>query len=255
MFANERMSYICELLKKNGAVTTAQISKELNVSVETVRRDFLALEEENRLVRVHGGAVFPTGSVERLSLEDRIGMNREGKRVLSESACDFIKDGDIIAIDTGSTAAEFADILRLRFNELTVITHSIDVFERLQGKNGFKIILVGGTFMPDEKAFCGITALETYKMLHFDKVFITPAAVSLKNGITDCGEVLMTVERQMLESADQVFVLADSEKFEKTALYRLAPMNTRFTIVTDSGLSEELKALYEENGITVAVKG
>ena len=65
----------------------------------------------------------------------------------------------------------------------------------------------------------------------------------------------MTVERQMLESADQVFVLADSEKFEKTALYRLAPMNTRFTIVTDSGLSEELKALYEENGITVAVKG
>ena len=92
-------------------------------------------------------------------------------------------------------------------------------------------------------------------MLHFDKVFITPAAVSLKNGITDCGEVLMTVERQMLESADQVFVLADSEKFEKTALYRLAPMNTRFTIVTDSGLSEELKALYEENGITVAVKG
>ena len=59
----------------------------------------------------------------------------------------------------------------------------------------------------------------------------------------------------MLESADQVFVLADSEKFEKTALYRLAPMNTRFTIVTDSGLSEELKALYEENGITVAVKG
>ena len=32
-------------------------------------------------------------------------------------------------------------------------------------------------------------------------------------------------------------------------------MNTRFTFVTDSGLSEELKSLYEENGITVAVKG
>ena len=54
--------------------------------------------------------------------------------------------------------------------------------------------------------------------------------------------------------AEKVFQW-DSEKFEKTALYRLAPMNTRFTIVTDSGLSEELKSLYEENGITVAVKG
>ena len=255
MFANERMSYICERLKKSGAVRTAQISRELNVSVETVRRDFLALEEENRLVRVHGGAVVPVGSVERLSLQDRIGVHREEKRVLSEAACDFIREGDIIAIDTGSTAAEFAEVLRLRFNELTVVTHSLDVFERLQGKTGFKIILVGGVFLPEEQAFCGLTALETYKMLHFDKVFIMPAAVSLKNGITACGEVLMTVERQMLDSADEVFVLADSDKFEKTALYRLAPMSTRFTLVTDSWLSEELKALYEENGIRVAVKG
>ena len=54
---------------------------------------------------------------------------------------------------------------------------------------------------------------------------------------------------------DEVFVLADSDKFEKTALYRLAPMSTRFTLVTDSGLSEDLKALYKENGIRVAVKG
>ena len=65
----------------------------------------------------------------------------------------------------------------------------------------------------------------------------------------------MTVERQMIESADEIFVLADSDKFEKTALYRMAPISSRFTLVTDSGLSEELKSLYKENGITVAAKG
>ena len=111
MFANERMNYICELLKKNGAVTTAQISRDLNVSVETIRRDFLALEEENRLLRVHGGAVLPSGGVERMPLTDRLEINREEKRILSDAACDFIKNGDIIAVDTGSTAVEFAEIL------------------------------------------------------------------------------------------------------------------------------------------------
>ena len=65
----------------------------------------------------------------------------------------------------------------------------------------------------------------------------------------------MTVEKQMLDSADSVFVLADSDKFEKTALYRLSPTNSCFTFVTDSGLSDELKALYKENGITVIIKG
>lgn len=249
------MNYICELLKKNGAVTTVQISRDLNVSVETIRRDFLALEEENRLLKVHGGAVLPSGGVERMPLTDRLEINREEKRILSDAACDFIKNGDIIAVDTGSTAVEFAEILSLRFKELTVITHSLDVFERLQNKSGFKNILVGGIYLPDEKAFCGLPAVEAYKILHCDKAFITPAAISLKNGLSDCGERLMTVERQMIESADEIFVLADSDKFEKTALYRMAPISSRFTLVTDSGLSEELKSLYKENGITVAAKG
>ena len=145
------MNYICELLKKNGAVTTAQVSHDLNVSVETIRRDFLALEEENRLLRVHGGAVLPSGGVERMPLTDRLEINREEKRILSDAACDFIKNGDIIAVDTGSTAVEFAEILSLRFKELTVITHSLDVFERLQNKSGFKNILVGGIYLPDER--------------------------------------------------------------------------------------------------------
>lgn len=255
MFANERMKYICDRLKKNGAVTTAQISSELNVSIETVRRDFLTLEEDNRLIRVHGGAVAPGGGVERMTLNERLGMNREEKQMLSKAACEYIKDGDIIAVDSGSTAAEFAEALRVGFNRLTVITHSLDVFERLQSRTDFKIILVGGNYLPEEKSFCGITALETYKMLHCDKVFIMPAAVSLKNGITDCGEQLMTVQRQMLDCADEIFVLADSEKFEKTALYRLSPLSDRFTYITDAGLSEELRRLYEENGISVAVRG
>ena len=50
MFANERMNLICEMLKRSGAVTTAQISSDLNVSVETVRRDLLTLEREHKLV-------------------------------------------------------------------------------------------------------------------------------------------------------------------------------------------------------------
>lgn len=255
MFANERMKYICDRLKRQGAVTTAQISSALNVSVETVRRDFLALEEEKRLIRVHGGAVAPGGGVERMPLEKRLVINREEKQMLSRAACDYIKNGDIIAVDSGSTAAEFAEILRADFENLTVITHSLDVFERLRSKEGFKIILVGGNYLPEEKSFCGITAVEAYKMLHCDKAFIMPAAVSLKNGITDCGEQLLSVEKQMLESADEIFVLADSGKFEKTAIYRLCPLNDSFTYITDVGLSEELKSLYKENGISVAAKG
>ncbi len=254
MFANERMAYICDLLKKNGAVTTANLSSTLGVSIETIRKDLLMLEKEDRLFRVHGGAISNVNSVKRLSLKDRLVLNREEKQILSKAACDFISEGDILAIDTGSTSVEFAEILRLRFNELTVITHSIDVFELLKEKSGFKIILVGGLFMPEENAFYGMPTLETYKTLHANKAFITPAGISLKNGISCCNEPLMVVVRQMIESADKVFVLANSDKFEKTALFRLTSMSDEFTYITDSKISDNLKSLYKENDINIVTK-
>ena len=59
----------------------------------------------------------------------------------------------------------------------------------------------------------------------------------------------------MLASSDAVFVLADSSKFEKKALYKLCDMNESYTFVTDAGLSEELARLYKENGKTVIIGG
>lgn len=252
MLANERMNFICAMLKKNGAVTTAQIGKELNVSIETVRRDFLALEKENKLMRVHGGAVSPSENAERGSLPERLEMNRDGKRMLSKRACRFINEGDIISVDCGSTAVELAEVLADSFSRLTVVTHSLDVFERLQEKSGFKLIIAGGKYLREERAFYGSVTAEAYRLLHCDKTFIMPAAVSLKMGICNYSDKFMQLQRQMLDNADKAFVLADSEKLEKSALYKMSPLGPQFTLVTDLPLSGELSRLYRENGIPIA---
>lgn len=101
MFANERMNLICEMLKRSGAVTTAQISSDLNVSVETVRRDLLTLEREHKLVRVHGGAVSIGGAVMNSPLSDRLELNLDKKKSLSKATCRFINENDVVTIDEG----------------------------------------------------------------------------------------------------------------------------------------------------------
>lgn len=251
MFAKERQNAICALVKKDGAVTTGKLMSQFQVSIETVRRDLLILEQAGQLVRVHGGAVAPGAMQPMLELPQRNQSHSQEKRLLSEAAADFVRDGDILAVDSGSTAILFAQTLKERFSRLTVVTHSMDVFQLLCDHRQFRVILCGGDYLQQERAFHGALTLEMLRKLHVQKVFLFPSAVSLEFGICDYQLELYQIQKQLLTTGEELFILADSSKFEKKALLQLTPMQRDFVYITDSGLPEEIYKLYTENGIRI----
>ena len=85
------------------------------------------------------------------------------------------------------------------------------------------------------------------KNLHMQKAFVFPSALSLEYGICDYQEDLYPIQKQLIQSSDDIFVLADSSKFEKKALLKVEEMKKTYTYVTDSDLPEELLQLYREN--------
>jgi DeoR/GlpR family transcriptional regulator of sugar metabolism len=130
---------------------------------------------------------------------------------------------------------------------LTVITHSLDVFRILCDCEGFSLILCGGHYLREEHAFFGALTLDMLKNLHMQKAFVFPSALSLEYGICDYQEDLYPIQKQLIQSSDDIFVLADSSKFEKKALLKVEEMKKTYTYVTDSDLPEELLQLYREN--------
>lgn len=83
------------------------------------------------------------------------------------------------------------------------------------------------------------------------KAFIFPTAVSIKNGICDYCQELCQVQKKIIASSDEIYVLADSSKFEKNALLKLDDMKQEYVYITDSKLSEEIQRLYAENNINI----
>ena len=245
MFAKERQDKIYEIVKNNGAVTTPALVELFDVSIETVRRDLLEMERHGLLSRVHGGAVAIGEMKPFLNLNERNKEFTEQKRYLALKASEFISDGDIIGIDSGSTAISFSKVLKEKFSKLTVITNSLDVFNMLC--DSFSVILCGGYYLPNEKAFYGSLTLSMLKNLHMQKAFVFPSALSLEYGICDYQEDLYPIQKQLIQSSDDIFVLADSSKFEKKALLKVEEMKKTYTYVTDSDLPEELLQLYREN--------
>ena len=251
MFANERQKIILEKIKKNGAVTTAQLVSEFNVSLETVRRDLLLMEKERLLSRVHGGAIAIAEMHPSRPFEIRHNECIEEKRALARKSTDFISEGDVIGIDAGSTAILFAEALREKFSRLTVITYSLSVFELLCDYKDFSVVLVGGNFLRGERMFYGAMTLEALEKLNTSKVFIFPAAVSLKSGICYYSNEEYLLVKKLIENSHEVFVLADSRKLEKKALLKVDDMRPEYHYVTDDNLDAEIKSLYKENGIDI----
>lgn len=251
MLAQERLDKIYEIIQKDGAVTTAKLMALFGVSVETVRRDLLVLEQRGKLLRVHGGAVAKAGMKEYPGLQQRTREFRAEKDQLSRVAAGFVAEGDIISIDAGSTAMAFAQVLKETFTRLTIVTHSKDVFDLLCDHREFTVTLCGGQYLRGDNAFYGELTLSMLRSLHTQKAFVFPSAVSIEYGICDFQQELFPVQKQLMRSADKVYILADSSKFEKTGLLKLDAMGPEYIYITDPALPEEAAKLYRENGLTL----
>ncbi len=250
MFSNERYEKIIEILNEKSSVTVSELRKLFGVSIETVRRDLEYLEQQNALTRVHGGAISRKRFNSFSSLGNRITEHKEEKLYLSKTASAFIKENDVIAIDSGSTAIELATVIKQSFRHLTIVTNSPTVLNLLAENDGFTLIQIGGQYLKNEQAFYGHIAEDVIHNLHFQKAFIFPSAISLQQGAGDIVHELVNVQKSYIRNADEVFILADSSKFETFAPIKLCDLFSCY-LITDNKLSNEIYDLYKKNHINI----
>lgn len=252
MFADERYAVILSKLNEAGSITVSELVNTFDVSIETVRRDLCTMEKNGVLKRVHGGAVTVNNRMKEFKkVSLRISENAHEKEELAGFALQFVEKNDIIAIDSGSTAEIFAKTVAERLNDITVVTHSLDAFMRLKENPTIKAILIGGQFLASENSFYGDLAVGQLKQLHVSKAFVTPSAVSLEHGVWDYITELVGVQKTYAKVADRVIILADSSKFEKTALMKICDSTDPDIIVTDSRLDSKIKSMYLRENINL----
>ena len=249
MLAQQRYDYILGQLDTTGSVTVTDVASELGVSIETIRRDLIMLETHGKLKRVFGGAVR-VGSPNRYeSFETRLDQNADLKAELSEYAVGMIDNGDIVVMESGSTATEMAKVLLKTDLNITIITQSNTVFNILKEK--FHVVLVGGEYFKEDDCFGGSLTEDFLKKFHGNKAFIFPAAINFENGMEGYLLQTMTVSRTMADISDKVFVLFDSKKIGTRALYSVMPLDPEFVYITDSKVSEKHKKQFSDSGLVL----
>lgn len=245
-----RDTQILEILTRRGFAAAEEIAAELNISAVTVRRDFVRLEKENLITRVHGGVTPGREGQFGLHLNRRSQINPERKRAIAGQAASLVRKGETLFLDAGSTCCRLAEALPSDFN-LTVITHSLAACLILKNRRGFHVICPGGELSDELGAFIGPLTEEALKRMSADRAFLGAAALNLEKGCVNSTIVEWKIKTLFHRQAKAPVILADSMKFDLPGFYQIIPIEEMKTVVTDDGLSAERAAEYESRSIRI----
>lgn len=232
MLAAERRNLILEKVHENKRVIVSELSKEYEVSEETIRRDLDKLEEDGHVIKSYGGAVINEKSSIDLPFNVRWKANPEGKHRIAELVSREIEDGDHIMLDASTTAVFIAKSIKQK-RHLTVITNAIEILLELADVQGWDIIAPGGLLKPNSMSLIGKKALDGIASYHVDKVFFSCKGIDLENGITDGNVETGGIKQGMIAAADKVYLAVDSSKFGRTAFSKICGLSAVDYVVTD----------------------
>lgn len=257
MLLEQRQEEIVQLLMKEKSVKTSTLCGLFATSRETIRRDLETLEGQGMLKRIHGGAMridpSPESNVIYTSFDQRRTEHSSNKEEIAEEAAEYIQEGQVIALDPGTTSLELARVIKGRFHKLTVVTNSLSIANELADAEGITLVLTGGIYDPEEKACFSDMATLIFSRINIDILFLTTCGISVNRGITYQRMEDLVVQERFMEASDETIVIADSSKLGMNSLVRMCGIERVSMIITDPSATAGQVAAFEEAGIDVVV--
>ena len=255
MYSNERWDLILKLLQQKGQVTVEELVDSIGVSVATVRRDLLRMEENKLLTRTRGGAkeykdIYDFKSKPRKNIfeenasglqyatnyrfAEKLQENKEQKLRIARCAARQVRDGESIFIDASSSTYYMIDYITAA--DVIILTNGLTHLQKIAEK-GFETYVLGGT-LNGSRGNIELNADSLLRMqkINFDRAFIGMNGVDITSGYTTSSMVDYNMKRLIIGQSKEVYVLGTSDKIGTTHFVSYAKLDEA-TLITDKATS------------------
>ncbi|TFV96109.1 DeoR/GlpR transcriptional regulator [Algoriphagus kandeliae] len=248
----ERHRYILDQLEKTGLVTVSDLSKALNVTMVTVRKDLKLLEKKGLLYRSHGSATSVSPYVSDRSVQVKKLEQVEEKSRIAQKALDYLEPHEAIIIGSGTTVGAFAQAIPRNY-PLTVLTAAMNVVLALIDTAELELVQLGGVVRKSSGSAVGHFAEEMLKSFACNKLYLSVDGISLEHGLTTSNMMEAHLNAEMIRSVQKTIILADSHKFGRKGFGKICDLEDIDVIITDAGIPEIYREKLEGKGIEVVV--
>lgn len=248
---SERIKLIQQALQDQKAIHLREMAALLEVSEMTLRRDLNHHSERFHLLGGHITLAFDPAEAGDYRVTEQGMRHVEEKRRIGKVAAGFIKHGDTVFFDCGTTVPFVVDFIPDDL-EFTAVCNSLNVLLKLQQKPHCDIVLCGGTFHRKNQVFEHRSEASVLDGLRLTWALVSAAGVSDALGVTCFNLNEVEVKQKVLRQARHTMLLADHSKFDAVRTAHFADLSQFQVVVSDKKLPKAYREGLERQGTQVA---
>ncbi|MDO4176215.1 MAG: DeoR/GlpR family DNA-binding transcription regulator [Bacillota bacterium] len=246
----ERLAKIEEYISDKGFVTMEQLMDRFQIAMPTVRKDISELASQGLIEKVYGGAkAVETPSKNMHMFRNRCGVHVEAKNEIARKAAEIVRDGDVIYLDSGTTASSIVEFLTDK--HVIIITSNMAAVMACADKDNVEVYVLGGKFNRDTMSVDHADPETLLKEFNVDKAFMAATGYSIEGGLAQDSPTECEVKKHVLDKATEAFLIIDSSKIGRKALIRYADPDAIRNIITDGQVDGEYREYFKRKSINI----
>ena len=227
---------------------SSNLSRDMNVSEDTIRRDLQELAEEGKIIKVHGGAL--SHSFSQVHFSNSNVYSHDHKKTIARKAASLIHDGMFVLTTGGTTIIELARALSPRL-KATFVSPSIPAILEYMQHPSIDVIAIGDKVSKNSKITTGGEAIIQIKRIRADLCFLGVNAISIKDGITDSDWDVVQLKKAMIESSQKIVCLSIAEKINSLQPIHICDISKIQMLITELSPDDPVLKPYRDAGIEV----
>lgn len=243
----QRIEEIKNITYRLGSITLDELCEIFDVSKNTIRRDVNQLAEDGIIEKVYGG--IKAKDTDLLPFNQRVVKNNSSKIKIGKIASQFIKEDDVVFIDSGTTTSHIMSAFSKDIS-CTIITNNFDVVEQCTMLPNISLYILGNYYKQSTRSFINNDGQIDLGNFYITKAFMSSTGFSLK-GVTNADPLEHVIKLAVTKRADQIILMVDSSKYDKPALQTYSRLEDIDIFVTDSKPPQEYIEFFKDNNIAV----
>ena len=247
MLKKERQEFILHQLNLHNKILCADLSNKMGVSDDTIRRDLQELAQDDKLIKVHGGALSKSFHT---AFDRKMVYNLEDKHIIAQKTAALVQSGMYILTSGGTSILEFAKSLDSKLNA-TFFTCSLNAAIEFAHHPSIEVVMIGDKVSKDSMLTTGASAVQTIESIQADLCILGINSLDTQFGLSENDWEVVQIKKAMIKASKKTICIGISEKLNSQQKIKVANLDEIDILITELDPNDPTLLPFKHKGLTI----
>ena len=247
MLKIERQEFILHQLNLHNKILCADLSNKMGVSDDTIRRDLQELAQEDKLIKVHGGALSKSFHT---AFDRKMVYNLEDKHIIAQKTAGLVQSGMYIFTSGCTSILEFEKSLEPNLNA-TFFTCSLNAAIEFAHHPSIEVVMIGDKVSKDSMLTTGASAVQTIESIQADLCILGINSLDTQFGLSENDWEVVQIKKAMIKASKKTICIGISEKLNSQQKIKVANLDEIDILITELNPNDSKLLPFKHKGLTI----